>query len=396
MERLNTKYLRLLSSVQSKQKRFLFDQINWDDRFVIIKGQRGTGKTTLILQHIISTFKDLSETLYVSMNDIYFSNNTLSELAEAFVMNGGRFLFIDEIHRYKGWSEELKNIYDFYPELHLIVTGSSALAFYINKADLGRRASIYDLPELSFREYLNLAHKMTFKAFNLGEILKNHENIAVEINSKIKSVKLFREYLQTGAYPFILEGKDKYLDKLEAILETVIESDIPAIDNINFESRVKLKKLLLMMASSSPFKVNISELSRKIQTSRDVLTKYLELLNKAGILKFLSSEGIGNTLIRKPDKIYFSNSNLIYAIQEKINTGTIRETFFLNQLSVKNNVSYPKTGDFLISNKYTFEIGGKGKTSKQIKDIKNAFLALDDIEYGFKNKIPLWLFGFLY
>ena len=292
--------------------------------------------------------------------------------------------------------EKLKNIYDFYPDLQLVVTGSSALAFYINTADLGRRASVYDLPELSYREYLNLAYKTNFQAYGLADILNHHEHLAMDINSKIKSVKLFREYLYLGAYPFVLEGRDKYFDKLESIIDTVIDSDIPAIENITFESRIKLKKLLLMMATTPPFKVNLSELSRKLQTTRDVLVKYLELLNKAGIVKFLSTEGIGHTLLRKPDKIYFSNSNLLYAFQDNPNTGTVRETFFLNQLSVSHRISYPKTGDFFVENKYTFEVGGKTKTLTLIKSLTNAFLAIDDTEYGHKNKIPLWLFGFLY
>lgn len=396
MKKLRAKYLRLLSSVKTTQKRFLFNQINWQQRFILIKGQRGTGKTTLLLQYIKIAFKEYSETLYVSLNDIYFSANTLSDLVEKFVMDGGRYLFLDEVHRYKGWSKELKNIYDFYPDLQLVVTGSSALAFYINTADLGRRASVYDLPELSYREYLNLAYKTNFQAYGLADILNHHEHLAMDINSKIKSVKLFREYLYLGAYPFVLEGRDKYFDKLEAIIDTVIDSDIPAIENITFESRIKLKKLLLMMATTPPFKVNLSELSRKLQTTRDVLVKYLELLNKAGIVKFLSTEGIGHTLLRKPDKIYFSNSNLLYAFQDNPNTGTVRETFFLNQLSVSHRISYPKTGDFFVENKYTFEVGGKTKTLTLIKSLTNAFLAIDDTEYGHKNKIPLWLFGFLY
>ncbi len=396
MEKLRTKYLRLLSSVKTTKKRFLFHRINWNDRFIIIKGQRGTGKTTLLLQHIKSAFKDYSETLYVSLNDLYFAAHSLSDLAEDFVTDGGRYLFLDEVHRYKGWSEELKNIYDYYPDLQIVVTGSSALAFYINTADLGRRASVYDLPELSFREYLNLVHQHNFEPVSLKDILEKHETLAVNINSKVKSLRRFKEYLRTGAYPFVLEGKEKYFDKLEAITHTVIDNDIPAIDNITFESQKKLKKLLLMMASATPFKVNISDLSRKLQTTRDVLAKYLELLNKAGIITFLSKEGIGHTLLRKPDKIYFSNPNLLYALGEKPNPGTLREPFFLNQLSTGHWVTYPKSGDFLVDNKFTFEVGGKTKTSRQIRSVQNAFLALDEMEYGFKNKIPLWLFGFLY
>lgn len=396
MQQLRTKYLRLLNSIEEDPKRYLYSRIDWQERLIIIKGQRGTGKTTLILQHIQSAFTETAETLYVSMDDIYFSAHTLSELAEDFVTDGGKYLFIDEVHRYKNWSLELKNIYDFYPDLYLIVTGSSALSFYISSADLGRRAAVYHLPELSYREYLNFTQNTAFEAYDLEEILFKHEQLSREINAKIKSVKFFREYLQAGAYPFILNGKEKYFEKLESTIITVIDSDIPAIENITYESRQKLKKLLLMMATSTPFKVNISELSRKLETSRDVLTKYLDLLNKAGIIKILSTGGVGHTVLRKPDKIYFSNTNLMYAIYNSIDKGTLRETFFLNQLSNNYHVAYPKTADFLVEGKYTFEIGGKSKSFKQIENLKDAFLAVDDIEYGHQNKIPLWMFGFLY
>ncbi len=213
MELLRTKYLRLLNTIEKEPKRYLYDQISWQERLIILKGQRGTGKTTLILQFIKSTFKELGETLYVSLDDIYFSGHTLSELAEDFVTDGGKYLFIDEAQRYKTWSQELKNIYDFYPGLHIVVTGSSALSFYISSADLGRRSAIYNLPELSFREYLNFTQNVTFKAINLEDILINHEQIAFEINAKIKSIKLFREYLRFGVYPFILNGKDESTPK---------------------------------------------------------------------------------------------------------------------------------------------------------------------------------------
>jgi DNA-binding transcriptional ArsR family regulator len=291
---------------------------------------------------------------------------------------------------------ELKNIYDFYPELKIVITGSSALSFFIHSADLGRRASVYDLPELSFREYLYFVEGVLFETINLSDIINNHENLALSINSKIKSVKLFREYLRMGAYPYVLSNRTKYFEKVEATINTVIGNDIPAIENISYESGVKMKKFLLMMATSSPFKINISELSRKMETSRDILTKHLNLLSQAGIIKLLTTEGIEYQIIRKPDKVYFSNSNLMYAINEKPDIGTVRETFFLNQLSTLYKVNYSKSTDFMVDEKYLFEIGGKNKTNKQIKDMPEAYLAIDDTEYGYKNKIPLWLFGFLY
>ena len=396
MEKLRTKYLRLLESIELTTKRFLFNKIAWNDRLIIIKGQRGTGKTTLILQYIKTNFSDLSQTLYVSLDDIYFSINTISDVVEDFVKDDGKYLFMDEVHKYKNWSQEIKNIYDFYPKLNLVITGSSALDFFLNSADLGRRASVYELPELSFREYLNFVYNKDFDSYKLNEIIQNHEQISHKINTKIKSVKLFHQYYLKGAYPFIIHNENKYYEKLEAIINTVIDSDIPAIDNIQYESRVKLKKLLIMLASTSPFKVNISELSRKLNTTRDVLSKYLYLLKKSGIIILLTTEGIGYTVLQKPEKIYLSNTNIIYAISNNINIGTIRETFFLNQISSFYDVKYPKSGDFFVDGKYTFEIGGKNKTKKQITHIENSFLALDDIEYGYKIKIPLWLFGFLY
>ena len=397
MEKLREKYLRLLNSIDYPFKRFLFEEIDWNSRFIIVKGQRGTGKTTLILQSIKLRFdEDLDKTLYVSLDDIYFSKNTVTEIADEFYKDGGKYLFIDEVHRYKNWAQELKNIYDFYPGLKLIVTGSSAIDFHINISDLGRRAAVYTLPELSFREYLNLFHSKKFTPFMLEDIIARHQKIAVNLNAEIRSLKLFRQYLAKGAYPFILNDESKFYEKLEAIVNTVIDSDIPSVENITYESRIKLKKLLLMLAGSSPFKINFSELSRKLETTRDMLVKYLHLLNQSGILIFLSTDGIGHTVLRKPDKIYLSNSNILYALSDNVNIGTIRETFFLNQLVYSNDVRYPKTGDFVVNGKYTFEIGGKNKTQKQISGVSDSFLVLDDIEYGSKNRIPLWLFGFLY
>ena len=396
METLRKKYLRLLNSVPKYPKRFLFDKIDWNNRLIIIKGQRGTGKTTLILQHIKSAFDNLDDTLYVSLDDIYFSGNTLSGLAEEFVTNGGRYLFVDEVHRYKGWSRELKNIYDFYPSLHIVITGSSALSFFIGNADLGRRAVVYHLPEMSLREFILFTKRKEVKAYDLENILSNHETIEREVNAQIISVKCFKEFLRFGAYPFILEGKESYFDKVLSVINAVIDNDIPAIENISYDSRLKMKRLIFMISTTFPFKVNVSELSRKLGTSRDMFVKYLNLMEQSGVVKLLITGGKGHTVLRKPDKIYLSNSNMLYAINENADIGTVRETFFLNQLSSNFNVNYPGVGDFSVNNKYIFEIGGKGKTFEQIKRFDNAFLAIDDSDFGYKNKIPLWLFGLLY
>ena len=396
MENLRKKYLRLLGSVDISKKRSLYSRIKWDDRLIIIRGQRGVGKTTLILQHIRETGMDPGEVLYVSLDDIYFSGHALSELVEEFVLEGGKYLYLDEVHRYPGWSQEVKNIYDFYPSLNLVLTGSSALSFYISGADLGRRAVVYHLPELSFREYLYFVHNLTFDIIPLADLLKHHERLALEVNAKVRSVKLFREYLRYGAYPFVLEGREGYPEKVEWLISTVIDNDIPAIENIAYESRMKMKKLLLMMATSSPMRVNLSELSRKVETSRDVLMKFLNLLVQAGIIRLLTTSGVGHTVLRKPDKIYFSNSNMLFSIYENADIGTARETFFLDQLSATHQVTYPKNGDFLVEGKYLFEVGGKNKTFLQIFDHPRPYLAVDDTEYGHKDRIPLWLFGFLY
>ncbi|MCK4663722.1 MAG: AAA family ATPase [Bacteroidales bacterium] len=396
MELLRRKYLRLLNFIKTDFKRYLYNDIDWNSNFIIIKGQRGVGKTTLMLQYIKSNIQDFNKSLYISLDDIYFAHNTLSNLVEKFVINGGTHLFIDEIHRYVSWSKELKNIYDFYPELKIVATGSSALEIKKGEADLSRRASVYHLHEMSFREYLSLMYGNNFQIIKLDEIIINHESIATDINKEIKTIPLHKEYLQQGAYPFVKRKDIQFYDKLNSVINIIIDNDIPAIENITYETSVKLKKLLYLITTAVPFKPNISELSKKVGTSRDMLLKYIYLLSGAGIINFITHTGVAGSLLRKPDKIYLNNTTLMYALHNNPNIGTIRETFFLNQLMAKHLVAYPKVGDFLIDNKYLFEVGGKNKTQKQIAGIKNSFIVADDIEYGFGNKIPLWLFGFLY
>jgi uncharacterized protein len=396
MENLRNKFLRLLNHIDFDYKRYLYDQIHWNDRLIVIKGQRGVGKTTLLLQYIKNEIPDLTKTLYVSLDDIYFSSNTLSGLVEEFVLNGGVNIFIDEVHRYPNWSVELKNIYDFYPELRIIATGSSAISIEKGKADLSRRASIYQLHTLSFREFIALVHNIKIESLSLEEVLHEHEQKAIELNKFIKPVELFNQFIKYGSYPFADIKDALYYDKLKSIVNLIIDNDIPSIENISYETRIKIKKLLFLISAAVPFKPNISELSQKVGTSRDVLLKYLNLLSSAGIINMLNQSGSAGSILQKPEKIYLNNPNLMLALDEKANIGTLRETYFMNQLSVNHKVSTPKAGDFLVNDLYTFEVGGKSKTQKQIANIENSFTSIADIEYGHNNRIPLWMFGLLY
>lgn len=396
MEALRNKYLRLLNATQFGFKRYLYHQINWDDRLIVIKGQRGVGKTTLLLQYLKSEVQNHSEALYITLDDIYFTNTSLSELAEDFVLNGGKHLFVDEVHRYPNWSTEIKNIYDFYPDLKVVATGSSAIAIHEGEADLSRRASVYHLQTLSLREYIALTQGVDLNPVDFQDVIQNHEKIAADLNQKIKPILVFNAFLRNGSYPFAKQEDPLFYDKLKTIVNLIIDNDITAVENITYESRIKIKKLLYLISTSVPFKPNIAELSKKVGTSRDVLLKHLHLLSQSGIINLLTQSGVGNSIMQKPDKIYINNPSLMYALDERVNKGTLRETFFMNQVSVTNQVSYPKVGDFLVDNTYLIEVGGKNKTHKQIEGINNAFVVQDDIEYGFKTKIPLWLFGFLY
>jgi len=396
MEALKNKFVRLLKQTNYSFKRYLYDQINWNDRLIIIKGQRGVGKTTLILQYIKTEVEDISKALYVSLDDIYFSVNKLSDLVEQFVLNGGRNLFIDEIHRYPDWSVELKNIYDFYPALQIVATGSSAIAIEKGKADLSRRASVYHLHTLSFREYAKLFHDKKIQSTSLSEIIKSHEQIAFRINEVIRPVELFNQFLKYGSYPFADINDPLFYDKLKSVVNLIIDNDIPSVENISYETRVKIKKLLFLISAAVPFKPNISELSQKVGTSRDILLKYLHLLSNAGIINLLNQTGSASSILQKPEKIYINNPTLMLALDETARIGTLRETFFMNQLSVKHKLLASATGDFLVDGKYTFEIGGKNKSRKQVSGINDAYTVHADIEYGSGDRIPIWMFGLLY
>ncbi len=399
MERLFEQSVRRVKNTPTVFTRFLFERINWHRRLIGIRGPRGVGKTTLLLQYIKLKLNASDSALYVSLDDLYFANHTIAELADYFVKLGGKFLFLDEIHKYPSWSRELKNIYDNYPDLQIVFTGSSALDIDKGDADLSRRAVMYDLPVMSLREYLAINNIGVFSTFSLSEIIENHREISLEITDKIKPLKYLYEYFRTGAYPFFNEvgNAEEYYQHLQRIVNLILETDLPAFTQIDYLSVYKLKKLLSVIAESVPFHPNISKLSERIGVMRDTLVRYLYYLERAGLIALVHRHRKGISKLSKPEKIYLNDTNLVYALQgNSANIGTVRETFFRSQLSVNYDVKIPDKGDFIVDDKFIFEIGGKNKTQKQIAGLKDAYVAIDGIEYGVDNKIPLWLFGFLY
>ncbi len=388
---------KLASNVPVDFERFISKEIAWDYKLIGISGARGSGKTILLLQQMKKMLEKGKNSLFISLDDIYFTENKLLYFAEEFEKNGGEYLFIDEVHKYKNWSQELKNIYDTALDLKVVFTSSSALEIHKGSHDLSRRALVYNLRGLSFREFLELKYEIKILPVKLEQILKNLTEKTIEVNNKIKIFPKFNEYLKEGYYPFFKDLKLNYLKQLSTTVNLVIETDLPAIHKIDFNSVIKLKKLVSIIAQIAPYKPNIEKLAQQIETTRPTLLKYLFYLDKAQIIQWLGSDAYGINYLNKPDKIFLGNTNIAYAFSDnKANTGNIRETFFLNQLSQNHTVTYPKQGDFLVDEKFLFEIGGKNKTNKQIAGIKNAYIAADDIEYGYGNKIPLWLFGFLY
>jgi len=379
-------------------KRYMLNRINWDNRLIGITGARGVGKTTLLLQHIKENLSDVpGEVIYVNMDDLYFSKSTIVDFADEFVKRGGKHLFIDEVHKYKNWSQEIKNIYDYFPDLQVVFTGSSALDIHRGEADLSRRAIVYAMQGMSFREFIELKYGHQFPAIQMEDILTNASVYISSILEKIKPIKLFEEYLQFGYYPFFTEGETEFPIRLKQTVNHVLDNDLPSVENIDFNAVHYLRKLVSILAEIVPYKPNILKLSQQIGIGRETLLRYLYLLQKADILMLLQTDTFGINKMNKPEKVYLNNPNLIYTLTDSsANTGTSRETFFFNQLRIGHSVNWSESGDFMIDGKTIFEIGGKNKTNKQIAGIENSYIAADNIEYAYQNKIPLWLFGFLY
>lgn len=399
MDNVFNTYRKLISVEKSNFNRYLHADIDWNERMTCIMGARGTGKTTLMLQHIRDNFPDRNKAVYVSLDNLWLSKKSLLDFVEQFSIYGGTHIFIDEVHKYPNWSLEMKNVYDNYPELKIVFTGSSILEIYKSDADLSRRAVKYELHGLSFREYLSLEKIIDLPVLTLDEILTNHIDIADDIRNKIKIIPLFKQYLKNGYYPIYREGVRNYSTKITNIINTTLEKDLPSIEKIDYSGIYNVKKLLMILASLVPYTPNIEKLSAEMQLNRASTLKYLHYLNKAALTHQLLVPNKGMSLLTKPEKVYLNNPNLIYVLNvddASVNIGNVRETFFFNQLNVRHDVNLPKTGDFLINKEYTFEVGGKGKSFNQIRDLKNSFIAADDIEIGIGNKIPLWLFGLIY
>ncbi|MBN1924596.1 MAG: ATP-binding protein [Prolixibacteraceae bacterium] len=404
MEKLYEISNRLITNTHVTFRRSLFEKINWNLKLIEIKGSRGVGKTTLMLQKAKDLLLAGSNVLYVSADMPYFFKESLVETAETFYKYGGECLFIDEVHKYPrknqnaDWSLELKNISDSIPDLKVVYSGSSILQLYTGLGDLSRRKVSYLLKGLSFREYLEMKGIFNGSIFELQDILKRHIEISREITTNIKILPHFKAYLKTGYYPFFIDGEDVFFSRLAEIVNVIIDADIPYISDIKHETLHKMKQLLAAISTTVPYVPNLSNLkSNLFVTDQRTLIKYINLLEKAELINTLGAKAVGNKILGKPQKIYINNTNLMWVISnEGVNQGTVRETFFLNQLKHICKIDYPRLGDFIVNDKYVFEIGGKSKTSKQLKGFEHPYVVSDEIETGFANHIPLWLFGFLY
>ena len=398
MEELFEKYQQKLHYTSIDIVRSIMQDINWNSRLIGIKGARGIGKTTLLLQYIKIHLKDEQDkALYVSLDNIWFSNHSLIELVDYFVKREGKYLFLDEVHKYPNWTQELKNIYDDYPDLKVVFTGSSLLEILNARADLSRRAIVYKMQGLSFREFIAFETAISFDSYSLEEVLENHVEISKNILSKIKPLPLFELYLKRGYYPFYKENPEMYGIILLEIINMSLEIELPLLRKVDLAYVYKIKQLLLIVSESVPFVPNTSKLSEKIGIVRGTLLLYLHYLDEIGITCNLYKESGRISKLQKPNKIFLDNSNLMFALApSSMNIGNMREAFFANQLGYQHQLTYIEQTDFLVSRKYSFEIGGKNKKTKQISELENAYIAADNLEFGYKNTIPLWLFGFLY
>lgn len=389
-------YNTRLSRVSVRFVRYLYGQINWDARLIGIKGARGVGKTTLLLQRIKQAHKKPDTVFYASLDSIWFQSHSLPELVEWLYQRGVRYLYLDEVHKYDNWAQVIKNLYDTYIDLNIVYTGSSLLEIDHSRVDLSRRQTLYTLQGLSFREYLEMRDVLHIKPQSLAQLVGEHVPIAMDVVREIPVLKYFEEFLRYGYYPFHIEAGVDYLPRLAETAQLVVESDLPAVERLSYSTLQKAKQLMMVVAENVPLVPNVSKLSAQLETTRDVCLRLLYALDRAGLLMLLTREVKNYKHLVGPEKVFLGNTNLMYALGGRVNEGAQRETFFLNQIGSVAEVVCPQKGDFLVGHKYLFEVGGKGKTFEQIKDIADSYLAIDGIDVGGRNRIPLWMFGLLY
>lgn len=395
---LNT-FHRKLAATDLRFKRYLHGQINWDARLLGIKGARGVGKTTMLLQRIKETAgNNLDEVFYASLDNMWFQTHSAEDLVEFLYTRGVTRIYLDEVHKYRDWTVLLKNLYDNYPGLNIVYTGSAMLAIDNSKSDLSRRQSLYTLHGLSFREYLEYEGIISLPSMTLEEMLKNHIRYAMNVTSAgIKVLKHFEQYLKYGYYPYYKEAGRDYLMRIGEVVQLVIDSDITAVEEtITYSTRQKIKKLLMVVAENVPLEPNINKLAASLESTRDQILKMLYWLDRAALLWLLTDKPKDYKHLTGPKKIYLNNTNLMNALGSRVSKGTQRETFFANQAGAVTDLLIPKQGDFLADGRYIFEVGGPQKTFNQIAGLPDSYLAIDDIEIGSSNRIPLWLFGCLY
>lgn len=403
MDALFRKSDRLLANTGMDIVRDKMEEIHWNSQLITIIGAKGVGKSTLIRQHLKQNYKPGDHrVLYCSADTVDMSTRTLVELAEEFSIRGGELLAIDEIHKYKpgtsDWSREIKEIYELFPDLKMIVSGSSLLRMREGDADLSRRAVKYTMPGLSFREALRFYHGLTFPKWTLDDILAHPYDLWQSVSAKCKPVALLKEYLTKGYYPFLLEGEGEYYTKIEQVIGYIVETELPQICRVDVSNVRKLQALIAMICSETPFELNANRIAAALEIGRDTVVEYLKYLGDAKVLNLLYSDKKKIGKLSKPDKVYLENPNIMYALAPtKVEVGTLRETFAVGCLSESHNVEYGKTqGDFKVDAKYTFEIGGRSKDFSQIAGVKDSYIFADDWDMPDGAKLPLWMLGFLY
>ena len=387
----------LLSHTSLDFKRYLFEEIKWKNRLIGIKGARGTGKTTLVLQWLKTQNLPVSKAAYFSLDDLYFSNNSLKETILQFYKKGGKILVLDEVHKYKNWSTEIKNIYDVYKDIKIIFTGSSIIDIHRQQGDLSRRVIMYELSGLSYREFLSLNYNFQLPIFSLDKILKDAGDLKKLLPNSFRPLEHFNEYLQTGYYPFYQEDKETVHQRINQLIRMIVEYDMAELKDFDIRNAKKVLQLIYVVAQQVPFKPNLVALANKTDIHRNSLNNYLQYLEQARLISLLQPAGKSLAVLQKPEKIYLDNSNLLFAlVEQQVEKGNLRETFFRSQVNVVSKINMPISGDFLVDNKYTFEIGGKSKSQKQIAGIKNSWIVKDGLEFPIGNNLPLWMFGFVY